>query len=81
MATVTPLACLPRAPRRRERLQSLPWACHLLSCTTWKVLITPHVAVYGAPYRQKWEAMLLENYRRFAAGEPLLNVADKRKWY
>jgi len=45
------------------------------------VLITPHVAIYGAPYRQKWEAMLLENCRRFAAGEPLLNVVDKNKWY
>ena len=45
------------------------------------VLITPHVAIYGAPYRQKWEEMLLENCRRFAAGEPLLNVVDKAKWY
>jgi phosphoglycerate dehydrogenase-like enzyme len=45
------------------------------------VLITPHIAIYGAPYRQKWEALLLENCRRFAAGEPLLNVVDKRKWY
>ena len=45
------------------------------------VLITPHVAIHGAPYRQKWEAMLLENCRRFAAGKPLLNVVDKSKWY
>jgi phosphoglycerate dehydrogenase-like enzyme len=45
------------------------------------VLITPHVAIYGAPYRQKWEAILLENCRRFAAGEPLLNVVDKEKWF
>src|SRR5262247_783099 len=45
------------------------------------VLITPHVAIHGAPYRQKWEAMLLENCRHFAAGAPLLNVVDKRKWY
>ena len=45
------------------------------------VLITPHVAIYGAPYRQKWEELLLENCRRFAAGEPLLNVVDKSKWY
>ena len=43
------------------------------------VLITPHVAILGTPYRQKWEAMLLENCRRFAAGEPLLNVVDKRE--
>ena len=45
------------------------------------VLITPHVAILGTPYRQKWEAILLENCRRFAAGEPLLNVVDKRKWF
>src|SRR5439155_1638639 len=30
------------------------------------VLITPHVAISGAPYRQKWEEILLENCRRFA---------------
>jgi phosphoglycerate dehydrogenase-like enzyme len=45
------------------------------------VLITPHVAIYGTPYRDKWEAMLIENCRRFAAGEPLLNVVDKEKWF
>jgi phosphoglycerate dehydrogenase-like enzyme len=45
------------------------------------VLITPHVAIYGTPYRDKWEAMLIENCRRFAAGQPLLNVVDKEKWY
>ena len=45
------------------------------------VLITPHVAISGAPYRQKWEEILLENCRRFAKNEPLLNVVDKKKWY
>ena len=45
------------------------------------VLITPHVAIAGAPYRQKWEELLLENCRRFARGEPLLNVVDKTQWY
>ena len=45
------------------------------------VLITPHVAIFGAPYRQKWEEILLENCRRFANNEPLLNVVDKEKWY
>jgi len=45
------------------------------------VLITPHVAIHGAPYRQKWEDTLLENCRRFAAGAPLLNVVDKEKWF
>ncbi|HZU91128.1 MAG TPA: D-2-hydroxyacid dehydrogenase [Stellaceae bacterium] len=45
------------------------------------VLITPHVAILGAPYRQKWETILIENCRRFAAGRPLLNVVDKEQWY
>ena len=45
------------------------------------VLITPHVAILGTPYRQKWEAVLLDNCRRFATGEPLLNVVDKEKWF
>jgi phosphoglycerate dehydrogenase-like enzyme len=45
------------------------------------VLITPHVAIYGTPYRDKWEAILIENCRRFAAGQPLLNVVDKVNWY
>ncbi len=45
------------------------------------VLMTPHVAIAGAPYRQKWEEILLENCRRFAANKPLLNVVDKEKWY
>jgi len=45
------------------------------------VLITPHVAILGTPYRQKWEAILLENCRRFAAGQPLINVVDKQKWF
>ncbi|HXJ82509.1 MAG TPA: D-2-hydroxyacid dehydrogenase [Candidatus Methylomirabilis sp.] len=45
------------------------------------VLITPHVAISGAPYRRKWEEILLENCRRFGRNEPLLNVVDKRAWY
>jgi phosphoglycerate dehydrogenase-like enzyme len=45
------------------------------------VLITPHVAIAGAPYRQKWEEILLENCRRFARHEPLVNVVDKQQWY
>jgi phosphoglycerate dehydrogenase-like enzyme len=45
------------------------------------VLITPHVAIYRTPYRDKWEAMLIENCRRFAARQPLLNIVDKEKWF
>jgi phosphoglycerate dehydrogenase-like enzyme len=45
------------------------------------VLLTPHVAVYGAPYEPKREEILLENCRRFARGDPLLNVVDKANWF
>ncbi len=45
------------------------------------VLLTPHVAILGAPYQPKREAILLENCRRFASGEPLLNVVDKANWF
>ncbi len=46
------------------------------------VLLTPHVAVYEAeniPDRRL--EVILENARRFAAGEPLRNVVDKAAWY
>ncbi|MGH2586551.1 MAG: D-2-hydroxyacid dehydrogenase [Dehalococcoidia bacterium] len=46
------------------------------------VFLMPHVAIYGAPHtEERREALLLENCRRFANGEPLLNVVDKRNWY
>ena len=45
------------------------------------VLLTPHIGIYGAPYQAKREALLLENCRRFAGGEPLLNVVDKQNWF
>ena len=45
------------------------------------VLLTPHVAILGAPYRPKREAILIENCRRFAAGQPLINVVDKANWF
>jgi phosphoglycerate dehydrogenase-like enzyme len=45
------------------------------------VLITPHVAGRAALSSGRWNAMYLENLRRFAAGEPLLNVVDKAAGY
>jgi phosphoglycerate dehydrogenase-like enzyme len=45
------------------------------------VLITPHVAISGAPYREKWLEILIDNCRRFAAGQPLNNIVDKRNWF
>ncbi len=45
------------------------------------VLITPHVAIAGAPYHDRWRDLLLENCRRFANDEPLRNVVDKTQWF
>jgi len=45
------------------------------------VLLTPHVAILGAPYQPRREEILIENRRRFASGEPLLNMIDKANWF
>lgn len=46
------------------------------------VLLTPHVAIAGAPgWYERRTAILVENCRRFAAGRELINVVDKRNWY
>jgi phosphoglycerate dehydrogenase-like enzyme len=45
------------------------------------VLITPHVAGAGPHSAERLNAVLLENLRRFVAGEPLMNVVDKQRWY
>ena len=45
------------------------------------VIITPHVAGASPRIAERHLAVLLENVRRFARGEPLTNVADKRRWY
>jgi phosphoglycerate dehydrogenase-like enzyme len=44
------------------------------------VIITPHVAGYGGE-RQRHMTLLRENLRRYAAGDPLLNVVDPQKGY
>jgi phosphoglycerate dehydrogenase-like enzyme len=46
------------------------------------VLLTPHVAVRDAEnLLERRYQILLENARRFAAGEPLRNVVDKAAWF
>ncbi|MGY1855951.1 D-2-hydroxyacid dehydrogenase [Modestobacter sp. SYSU DS0290] len=42
-----------------------------------RVLVTPHVADRGPDLEERRYAVLAENCRRFAAGEPLINVVDK----
>jgi phosphoglycerate dehydrogenase-like enzyme len=45
------------------------------------VIITPHVAACSVRVPQRHLETLLDNIRRFAAGQPLRNVADKSEWY
>jgi phosphoglycerate dehydrogenase-like enzyme len=45
------------------------------------VLITPHVAGAGPHEASRRYAVLLENCRRFVAGDELMNVVDKTKWF
>jgi phosphoglycerate dehydrogenase-like enzyme len=45
------------------------------------VIITPHVAGASPRIAERHLAVLLDNVGRFARGEPLANVADKRRWF
>lgn len=45
------------------------------------VLITPHVAGVGPHEAARRFAVLLENARRFVAGDDLINVVDKSLWF
>src|SRR5438132_2505983 len=45
------------------------------------VLLTPHTAGYGPYLDARRFEILLDNCRRFVAGQPLRNVVDKRNWF
>lgn len=45
------------------------------------VIITPHCAAASPRVPERHLQTLLENVRRFVAGEPLLNVVDKGMWF
>jgi phosphoglycerate dehydrogenase-like enzyme len=50
----------------------------------WKmsnVIITPHTAAASPRVAERHLATLLDNLRRFVAGQPLLNVVDKTRWF
>jgi phosphoglycerate dehydrogenase-like enzyme len=46
-----------------------------------EVLISPHVAGVGPHEAERRFAVVLENARRFVAGDNLINVVDKSKWF
>ncbi len=45
------------------------------------VLITPHVAACSVHIAERHLDVLLDNIRRFVAGEPLQNVVSKANWF
>jgi phosphoglycerate dehydrogenase-like enzyme len=45
------------------------------------VIITPHVAGTSPRIAERHTETLLENVRRFVAGEPLATAVDKRRWF
>jgi len=50
----------------------------------WKfpnVIVTPHVSGQSPGTRQRMRSFFIENLKRFAAGDPLLNVVDKKAGY
>jgi phosphoglycerate dehydrogenase-like enzyme len=49
--------------------------------TAPNVLITPHTAGFGPYLDDRRLDILLDNCRRFAAGQPLRNVVDKAAWF
>jgi phosphoglycerate dehydrogenase-like enzyme len=44
------------------------------------VIITPHTAAASPRVAERHLETLLDNLRRFVAGQPLRNVVDKRRW-
>jgi phosphoglycerate dehydrogenase-like enzyme len=50
----------------------------------WKmpnVILTPHTAAASPRVAERHLGVLLDNLRRFVAGQPLHNVVDKRRWF
>jgi phosphoglycerate dehydrogenase-like enzyme len=45
------------------------------------VILTPHVAGNSPRIAERHLAVLLQNVDRFARGESLTTVVDKRRWY
>lgn len=45
-----------------------------------QVLLTPHSAAYAVPVEERRLELVVDNVRRFVAGEPLRNVVAKERW-
>ena len=60
-------------------IEPLPADHPLWSCPN--LLITPHTAGYGPYLDDRRGDILVDNCRRFVAGQPLRNLVDKAAWY
>jgi phosphoglycerate dehydrogenase-like enzyme len=49
--------------------------------TAPNALLTPHVAASGPSLEKARTSIIVENARRFASGQPLLNVVNKAEWF
>lgn len=46
-----------------------------------RVILTPHSAGYGPHTDERRLRVVVENVRRFVAGQTLVNITDKARWY
>jgi phosphoglycerate dehydrogenase-like enzyme len=44
-------------------------------------ILTPHVAGHGPHLDERRVELIIDNARRFGAGQPLLNIVDKANWF
>jgi phosphoglycerate dehydrogenase-like enzyme len=49
--------------------------------TAPNTLLTPHVAGFGPGLDERRIGITVENAKRFAAGQELVNVVDKKRWF
>jgi phosphoglycerate dehydrogenase-like enzyme len=45
------------------------------------VILSPHVSGFLSSYDDRCAALFAENLKRYLAGEPLLNVVDRKREY
>jgi phosphoglycerate dehydrogenase-like enzyme len=46
-----------------------------------RVILTPHVAGYSPRIAERHLSVLVDNVKRFVAGQLLRNVVNKELWY
>src|SRR5207248_1104769 len=67
--------------RRRDVYEQEPLPADHPLWTTPGALLTPHTAGYGPYLDERRYEIILDNCRRFLAGQPLRNLVDKARWF